>query len=338
MKNRIFIENAKHAMSIKLDDGGEFRMGRLPDVVAGNWYVGVKCKSCAQLIAFGVAAGAIVKPFHGNGVFSIPCDKCPEDTNYGADEVFTFRAERSIKRNRPTRREPSQMPRQPIANKYPKVKATFGPGFLEDRPANAALVGRCIGLWSVFDLELARLLATLLKANTEAAVAVFLAIQNARVQGAVLVAAAETVLNEKDFDLFSALMVVVVSVEKERNALAHGIFGGSEHIKDGVAWINPSHLSRYQVQSKSKGVTKENQEWVNSKIFVYEPADLETIARDIESLQLSVSAFIGYVHAGLDEPPAPADWLAERYLKLCSEPRIRYALDQLLARKQPEEE
>ena len=221
------------------------------------------------------------------------------------------------------------MPRQPIAKKYPKVRPTFGPGFLEDRQAAAALVARCIALWTEVETAEASLLAEMLRANTEPAIALFLVIQNSRLQFAVMDAVAKIVLSqgeESDYELFSALMSYRASVEKERNALAHGCFGGSELIKEGIAWIDSVHLSQYQVKYFPTGPTEEGMEWLKSKTYVYELGDLETIAREIENLHLQLNYFRGYLTSRHTTPPASDEWRVERYGQLCAEPRIAQAI------------
>ena len=226
------------------------------------------------------------------------------------------------------------MPRQPLMKRYPDVIPTFGPGFLEDRPEAAAIIARCIALWSEVESELARLLAIILGANTEAAIAVFLSIQSSRAQSEALHAAARVVLNERDYELFTALMTMAYSVEKDRNALAHGRFGGSDLIPEGVIWIHPVDLTRHTVTVSATKVTDEAMERLRSKVFVYELADLETIARDIENVHKQIMFFIGYLVSRQTNPPASDEWREQRYRQLCAEPRIQQALSNLRGDKQ----
>jgi len=238
----------------------------------------------------------------------------------------SYQADEDIDWDRPTRVEPSNMPRQPLTKKYPNVRPTFGPGFLEDRPKAAALVARCIALWTEVENEEARLLATMLRANTEPAIALFLALQSSRTQSAVLEAVADVVLNDPDHMLFEALMKYRESVEKERNSLAHGSFGGSLEITEGVIWIDPRHLTQHTIRSTASGVSEEGLAWLRSKTFVYELGDFETIARDIENLHNQLMFFIGYLVSRHLDPPATDEWRASRYTELCAEPRVAQAL------------
>ncbi len=166
----------------------------------------------------------------------------------------------------------------------------------------------------------------MLGANTEPAIALFLTLQSSRIQLAVLEAVAGVVHNEADYELFGALMKYRESVEKERNALAHGCFGGSPEITEGVAWIDPRHLTQHTIRVNAAGVTDEAMAWVRSKTFVYELGDLETIARDIENLHNQLMFFIGYLVSRRLEPPMTDEWRAQRYRELCAEPRVAQAL------------
>jgi len=124
-------------------------------------------------------------------------------------------------------------------------------------------------------------------------------------------------------------MIYKRSIEAERNALAHGRFGGSDQIKDGIAWINPMHLTRHTVSITRTGVTDEAMQWLRDHTYVYELADLETIARDTQDLYNQIEAFAGYVWAMFDPAPDRDSWRAARYPQLCSAPRIAQALTQL---------
>src|SRR5574341_660825 len=303
---------------IRIGAGTVSRLARPPNVVKGAWYVIVPCRSCGQPIYLldDPHAGADLHRFVGGGFVSAPCQRCGVDERYATHEITSIQAQEDIDWGRSPRVEPSNMPRQPLTKRYPKVKPTFGPGFLEDRPQAAALVARCIALWTEVEAEEARLLATMLRANTEPAVALFLALQSSRVQYAVLDAVAKVVLNGSDYDLFSALMKYRESVEKERNALAHGRFGGAPEIKEGVLWIDAIDLSEHMVRVNATGVTDEAVDHVRSKTFVYELGDFETIARDIENLHDQLSFFIGYLVSRHLTPPMTEEWRAVRYKEL----------------------
>ena len=307
------------------------RLARPPAVVKGRWYVTVACRNCGKPIYLleDKCNGADPHRFVGDGKISAPCLRCGTDAMYKPSELTSIESQENIESPTPPRVEPSNMPRQPISRKYPNAKPSFGPGFLEDRPKAAALVARCIALWTEVEVQKAQLLAMLLQANTEPAVALFLAIHNSRIQNAVMDAVATVVLTDEDYKLYSALMQYRASVEKERNALAHGNFGGSNEIKDGLAWIKPLDYVRHGAEIKLTGVTDESIAAIRDKVYVYERADLETIARDTEHLHTHLGFFTGYMFALHEDAADKHTWRAQRYQELCSEPRIAHELKKL---------
>ena len=109
------------------------------------------------------------------------------------------------------------------------------------------------------------------------------------------------------------------------NALVHGRFGGADEIATGVAWINATHLTQHTVRVQATGVTPEALEWLRSKVYVYELADLEKVAQDLEHLHLQIKFFNGYLKSD------DSVWRAQRYAQLCEEPRIQQELSLLTA-------
>ena len=71
-----------------------------------------------------------------------------------------------------------------------------------------------------------------MKTNSDAAVALFLAIKTSKPQRDALSAVARLLLRGDDLDAFEALLSVYEGLEKQRNALAHGLFGVSDAIPD----------------------------------------------------------------------------------------------------------
>lgn len=291
----------------------------------GKWYVGVTCKGCKNpiLILDDPSKGGTPPSIKGEGLFSIVCHDCGTDTFYGTDEWKQFRATEDRPHFQHKRPEPSGRPRQPFLPKHEGNKPTFGIGALEQRPEAAQVIARCIAYWTDVEAQTARLLATILKANTEPAIALYLSLQNARAKADAMNAAAEATLTDDDQDLFHALLAYKRSVEKERTALAHGIFGISASIPSGVVWLSTTHYAQYQANVSLHGVTDALYREHLENCFVYELGDLETIAREIENLHRVIGWIAGYFSSN-DE-----SWRATRYRQLCSEPRLSKELERL---------
>jgi hypothetical protein len=244
------------------------------------------------------------------------------------------------------RLKPSNRPRQPIIkSKYSKSSVTFGIWFLEERPECATIIGRCVAIWSYIETQLALLLASLLHIDSKPAAAIFLTIQNSRIQQQVLRAAAETVLTSKDFELLEALMNIVAGIEKERNDLVHGVYAGSMSIERGIAWVSQRDLVGHtvsvwasnprgdsnvsgEIRTSSYGATGDaaiNPTGIMDKTFILEPEDLETIANKLEWLHEMINFLRGYYSS------TDALWRAARYPQLCGEPLIAKELSRMRA-------
>jgi hypothetical protein len=310
-------------------DKGISRLSPFPDsITKGEWYLGVICTSCGKPIYLltDPAKGTVNRPLIGRGQISTFCSTCDaDDLLYGTEALIPLQAASDMPGRRPIRRKPSNRPRQPLRSGYRSAHPTFGPSSLEMRPECAAIVARCISTWSYIEIALALLLSQFLRIETKQALAVFLAIQNSRIQFEVLQAAASVVLNEQDLELFHALMNIRAALEKERNSLVHGAFGISQKIKDGVLWTDQHDQTEHTATVFASGHTDMRREEIRDVVFVYEAADLETVAQNFEWLHLHIDFFRGYLT--IDEPVSRA----ERYRQLCAEPRLAKEISQLRA-------
>lgn len=258
-------------------------------------------------------------PLSGDGQFSIPCLRCAHDDLYSKDDIGPFQATENLDGGRPKRIAISSASRKPLWKAYPNAKATFGVGYIEDRPTAAAIVGRVVTAWADIEVQCARLLAQLMGTNIPAAAAVFGSLRSSRAQHDALTAAAEAVLNGADFDLFAAHMARRASLEKERNDLAHGCYGVSVAIPEHIVWVAQADYLAFSA-------TRGDFDSFRRKQFVYELGTLERIAQEIEEFYHQLGFFTGYLSA-LEDGPNGAIFRAQRYPQLCSQPHIRQALD-----------
>jgi hypothetical protein len=295
-----------------------------PNTKKGQWRFGFICPKCKEQIPVldnndpPITEGRIAI---GKGKFSCPCPSCATDEIlFGTEDLIPIQAAKDfVVSPAMPRRKPSNSARQVAYRRYPKAKATFGVRFVEDRPECAVIIARCVTGWSYVEENLALLLASILQINTKPAVAMFLAINNAATQATVIGAAAEAVLSTDDLKLFEAMMVVHKRIGDQRNDLVHGLFGGSFNVKEGLLWSEKKHRAAHTAaiwaNEKPLGDSKFREE-----VFVYEPADLETIADSIGWLYQFIGWFRGYISSD------NARWRAQRYRQLCSEPRISEVL------------
>jgi hypothetical protein len=212
------------------------------------------------------------------------------------------------------------MHRHPLLPIYEKAGIALGPGFIDTRPHVAAAIIRCITLWSEVDLQFARSLAEMLGATAEPTAAIFLAVPNWQ-QERVLTAAAEAVFDDKTLALFRAIIKLGKKYADERNDLAHGIFGKSDQILDGVLWIRSkdriSHMIDVSKKSASGDITVSDHHAIRQKIYVYELADLERLAAEMTDYHRLVYDFIPLISQA--EGPSRD----ERYRQLCERPDVQ---------------
>lgn len=307
-------------MAQVLHDKGISRLASPPQVKKGKWYLGFVCRNCSAKIYSldDPSQGQTLQPIVGKGKFSVACPSCMTDElMFHTSDLKPLIADQDSAPSRAiTRHRPSNGARQPITTCYPKAKPSYGPLMIEQRPECAVIIARCVSTFSYVENELALLLATILKVNTPAAVAMFLAIQNSRTQIDVLRAAAEELLTITDLELLNAILNLRNGMEKERNDLVHGLFGSSIAVTNGILWIEAKHSTQHTARVFASDYKDMDQTRVHSNTFVYEPADLETIATKLEWLHTTIGQFRGYVRSD------NVSWRTERYRQLCAEPRL----------------
>jgi hypothetical protein len=219
------------------------------------------------------------------------------------------------------------MPRQPFLPQHLKADLIYGIGHVAKKPKIAEAIGRCIMTWSYVDWQMAVLLAVLMKANSEASVAIFLTLRNARAQRDVLVAAADMTLSRSDRKIFDAIMLVYGSLQSQRANIAHGIFGSfSADQGDEMPWIETKNLSKEWIEQfhrpKTTRISKSPDEKLPLKhsTYIYKLADLEHLEAEIGELWHIAFAFTSYLHF----PGLPGSIVALE--KACASPRMVQAL------------
>ncbi len=306
-----------------------YRLYRRDPVKQGSWYYAVKCKGCQQLVYVldDKTEGKAPPKMIVDGELSIPCPRCAHDDFYTTGEVQNVRSTESIDGSRPLRVEVSAASRKPLWKAYPKAKATFGVGYIEDRPAAAAIVARIITSWADVEVQCARLLAELMGTNIPAAAAVFGSLRSSRAQHDAISAAATAVLDSQDLELFAGYMARRSSLEKERNDLAHGCYGVSVGIPDHIVWASQAE---YLAFTTGRG----DPELFRKKQFVYELGTLERIAQEFAEYFQQLGFFTGYLAARMGGVRS-AEFRTERYSQLCNQPHIRQALERVRTAKKP---
>jgi hypothetical protein len=217
------------------------------------------------------------------------------------------------------------MKRQPFQPTYKDTPTTMGSDLIEQLPEVASWVGRVAINWSGVEIQLALTLGSLLGVNSDAGVAVFLSLRNHRAQRDALTAAAQKTLNDKDQELFGAILYVHSELDKQRNDVIHGVWGRSEETPDGIIWSSLQDHSNMLINSYHRESSLPSCEEVTTNItkdyFVVRYRDLETLNSEIKAL----SHAIGHFHSYLRYRNQVAGQNA--YNSLNNEPLIRKAIE-----------
>jgi hypothetical protein len=212
------------------------------------------------------------------------------------------------------------MPRQPFLNICNlDTPYTVGPGVINNRPEQASLIGQCIAMWSDIELQMALSLGAILKTSSDAAVALFLSIKTSRTQREALETIARLLLVGNALDAFEALMSVYGSLEKQRNALAHGLYGVSDALPDAVLWCDIQDHANFLINvylSEYKGTPLvDPHEKLRRDMYVYRSQDLKELLRDLTELQKAASLFHCY-HQPRDPKPSESSLIEMLSLRL----------------------
>lgn len=306
-----------------------YRLYRRDPVIAGKYYLGVDCKECSRPIYTIDLKNGHKPEIHGDGEISTPCRRCGCDDFYPATALKVIQAVEDMSGTRPPRIKISNSQRKSLSKTFPNAKATFGVGFIEDRPQAAVIVARIITSWADVEVQCARLLAELMETSIPTAAAVFGSLKSSRAQNDALNAAALISLDDKDYELFCAHMARKNSLEKERNDLAHGCFGVAVTVPDGIVWASQSDFLTFMASYEHDPKASEK---FRRKQFVYEFSILERIAQEVEELHGQIGNFKGYLFSRRD-PISAANFRPQRYRELCEQPHISQALSENRAAK-----
>jgi hypothetical protein len=192
----------------------------------------------------------------------------------------------------------------------------------------------------------------LLGADVAPAHAIFSILQTQSLQSKALEAAAKATLTGERLDAFTAFMVVVESVQKSRNRLAHWAWGSCKNRPDLFVLADPVMLKERDVrtathfQSLQPGNLNLLETWKaiqfdDSFILAYTKADLERELRDIKHADRIATMFsmfldpsVGVAHAKALELPESAEEIRRLVLAQLKEERLfREALDRIRANR-----
>jgi hypothetical protein len=219
------------------------------------------------------------------------------------------------------------MARQPFRSKFPGASVNFGPEPLKRRPKAALLIAQCITGWTEIEVRTTTMLARMLRVNVESVIALYFTLADERAKHEALCSIAEFVFNDDDKLLFDRIMSIRSSVSKERNDLAHGLFGSTPLDDDGVAWISTQDRIKHILDidrllaSSPVEMGKHVHFDLRDIASFYTIEDLQLVLDDIASLHRITAMFADLID--VNAPIGQANYLRP---KLLNEPLVLKSL------------
>jgi hypothetical protein len=205
---------------------------------------------------------------------------------------------------------------QSLSRVNPSARISLGlADTMPQRPALAAKVAQCISEFSNIETMLPVLLAFLLSADAQTALAMFGSLENRAAQLRLLNTAAEEILDEDRFDCWTVLLAKFIKpTMKERDRFAHWSWGYSVDLRDALLLAKPIEKARAQWEATTPPKTAQI---ARDKVYVFTAADFDrTISRLNDTAEL-LEAFLKSVW------PEPSPSERDRYHQaLCNEPRF----------------
>jgi len=148
---------------------------------------------------------------------------------------------------------------QPLSSRTPVTGYSLGNSYDQPltRPEFAPLAMAIISGWALVETQVGGAFVKMVGESVTPAVEIFLALQGAGQQAA-LQAAAKTCLDEQGLELFEALLALHASSAKERNRVAHWIWGTSPALPNDALAADPrdflvfsADLVKYQLAGEA---------------------------------------------------------------------------------------
>lgn len=167
---------------------------------------------------------------------------------------------------------------------------------LSKRPQHAAALGRIITGWSLIEGTSGGLLGSMLHSDAETANAILSQFFTNKQRIDAIRAIAKAVLNGTDLINILEALSTVSAFAKDRNKIAHGVWGVNDDVQDGIVWMP---LKSFMEFSASISPAKNADNVINKisdiseTISIYSLEDLESIGNNGESaLKLIMKCYI----------------------------------------------
>lgn len=172
----------------------------------------------------------------------------------------------------------------------------------DHRPELALLAMKVIAEWSLLESFMTGVFVHMLGSNPTPALAIYTALSGSVSRGAAFKAVAkEAHLSTEEDEILDAILSLYKTAGRERNRIAHWVWGHSPEIPDGVllcdqqvmarTWIATSPQLVGDTADEITATIAETRSVLGDATFVYKANDFESLSRDTQRLINLVTQF-----------------------------------------------
>jgi hypothetical protein len=218
----------------------------------------------------------------------------------------------------------------------------FAPGVINKYPELVAKIGLVTSNWAKVDAEVQLTLVGMLGTSADLVAAIYRQIQAALSRDALIQAVAEEKLSGEELDLFHIIWKLSQSPNKQRNKIAHGVWGIADDIPDALIMVNP--LDSLERQAKVWAMSQQqflhglpanynSIPALTENMMVYRKNDFDALDKEIIQVCQYWNLFRGRLSIRSIDRQFP-EGLGEWLQLLTNQPPIRAALDKLAQDRQ----
>ncbi len=201
------------------------------------------------------------------------------------------------------------------------------------RPQLALLAMSVLAEWSILESWVNGLFVVLSGTNAKTATAIYSSLSGSAAKRVAFDAVAKEYLKPKEIEVYTVLTAMIGRVRNQRNKLAHGVWGHSPQIPDGVLICDALEMMKFTIAvyeyDHAPAGKKVMPDLPKDKIFVY----YDTY---FKNLSASINRIMGYVMEFRFAILRPKKFLgtAEALDQLVQSPEIHQALTRLREKNQ----
>ena len=200
----------------------------------------------------------------------------------------------------------------------------FGPDAMKWNAELMRLIGEIVARWGAIEAQLGIVLANMMRADTEIAMAMFLALESPSAKRDMLDGAASERFSGKELLLFQALRILAWRIYKERNLIAHTTWGSIDGLPDALLRVPHKALLKKEAAFSAVGFKHTHgipidpeKVFLNTElVMVYRAHDFQQICDRAEKIARHLEYFLTWL------------WIANDpvFQRLCNEPDVREVL------------